>query len=179
MGESPKSGGVFLQNTQYWVRYKLISELLVRQTSNHHHCDKHIQKANCTNFQVILTSSSWSKTTLYVFKKQIWPPNKKCYGNIWNVRNTLSLPLESRYISRVPSFLHSQNSMIFPWFEIKLLWKKLNSILTREKCSKSLNTPHILVFGHADSSDTGFEAVHSDISELWAICMHYLGNYSS
>ena len=24
-----------------------------------------------------------------------------------------------------------------------------------------------------------FEAVHSDVSELWAICMHYLGNCSS
>ena len=25
----------------------------------------------------------------------------------------------------------------------------------------------MLVFGYADSSDTGFEAVYSDVSELW------------
>ena len=36
-----------------------------------------------------------------------------------------------------------------------------------------------MVLGHADSNGTGFEAVHSDVSELWAICMHYLGNCSS
>ena len=34
-------------------------------------------------------------------------------------------------------------------------------------------------FGCADSNGTGFEAVHSDVSELLATCMHYLGNYSS
>ena len=57
--------------------------------------------------------------------------------------------------------------------------EKSNSILTRKKCSKSLDTPHILVFESADPNGTGFEAVHSDISQLWAICVHYLGNYSS
>ena len=33
-------------------------------------------------------------------------------------------------------------------------------------------------FGHVDSDGTGFDAVHSDVSELWAICMYYLGNCS-
>ena len=51
--------------------------------------------------------------------------------------------------------------------------EKINSILTRKKCSKWLKTPHIKVFGCANSNGTGFEAVHSDVSQLWAICMHY------
>ena len=35
------------------------------------------------------------------------------------------------------------------------------------------------VFGCADSNSTGFEAVHPDVSVLWTICMHYLGDCSS
>ena len=57
--------------------------------------------------------------------------------------------------------------------------EKINSVLTRKKCSKWLDTPHIQVFGYVNSNGTGFEAVHSDVSELWAICMHYLQNCSS
>ena len=30
------------------------------------------------------------------------------------------------------------------------------------------------VFGCANSNSTGFEVVYSDVSEFWAICMHYL-----
>ena len=60
-----------------------------------------------------------------------------------------------------------------------MLWENINSILTRKKCSKWLETQCIWVFGCANSNDTGFEAVHSDVSELWAICMHYCGNCSS
>ena len=29
---------------------------------------------------MILSSSSWSKTTLCNFEEQIWLPNRKCYG---------------------------------------------------------------------------------------------------
>ena len=53
--------------------------LLVRKTSNHHHCNWHAQKPKYTDFQVILSSYSWSKTTLCIFKEQIWLPNRKCY----------------------------------------------------------------------------------------------------
>ena len=137
----------FLQNSHYKVRYKLyltncwsdklLTTTIVISTS---------KQLNVQTFKWFWAVLPGQKQLCVFFKKQIWPPNRKCYGNIWNVRNTLSLPLESRYISRVPSFLHSQNSMIFPWFEIKLLWKKINSILTREKCSKWLDTPHMLVF---------------------------------
>ena len=49
----------------------LSCKLLVTQTSNCHHCNWHAQKPIYRNFQVILCSSSWSKTTLYIFKEQI------------------------------------------------------------------------------------------------------------
>ena len=50
--------------------------------------------------------------------------------------------------------------------------EKINSILTRNKCLKWQDSPHMCVFGHANSNGTGFEAVHLDVSELLAICMH-------
>ena len=53
---------------------------LVRQTSNDHHCNWHAQKPICRDFQIILHCSSWSKTTLCIFKEQICLPNRKCYG---------------------------------------------------------------------------------------------------
>ena len=37
------------------------------QTSNQHHCKWHAQKPTCRDFQVILSSSSWSKTTFFVY----------------------------------------------------------------------------------------------------------------
>ena len=43
----------------------------------------------------------------------------------------------------------------------------------QEEMLKWLDTPRLKVFGHAICIGTGFEAVHSDISELWAPCMHY------
>ena len=59
----------------------LPQKLLVRQTSNNHHCNWHSQKPNCKDFQVILISSSWSKMASFVyFKEQIWLPNRKCHG---------------------------------------------------------------------------------------------------
>ena len=77
------------------------------------------KKLICSDFQVILSSSSWSKN-LCIFKEQIWLPDRKCYG-------------------------------------------KMNSVLTRKKCSKWLDTPCIWIFGHADSNGTGFETVHSGL----------------
>ena len=46
--------------------------------------------------------------------------------------------------------------------------------MTRKKCSKWLDAYCTLLFGCADSNGMGFETVHSDVSMLWAICMHYL-----
>ena len=76
------------QNEGFFAKFPLLSEiqtlshkLLVRQTSNHHHCNWHAQTPTCRDFQVILSNSSWSKTTLFkYFKEQIWLPNRKCYG---------------------------------------------------------------------------------------------------
>ena len=44
----------------------LSPKYLVRQTSNHHHCNWHTQKPMCRNFQVIWGNSSWSKKQLCV-----------------------------------------------------------------------------------------------------------------
>ena len=63
----------------------LSHRLWVRQTSNHHNCDQHAQKPKCRDFQVILSISSWSKTTLCIFKEQLWFPNRKCYEKINSV----------------------------------------------------------------------------------------------
>ena len=48
----------------------LSHKLLVRQTSLHHHCDWHAQKPNCNDFQVISSSSSWSKTALCILRNK-------------------------------------------------------------------------------------------------------------
>ena len=57
-----------------------------------------------------------------------------------------------------------------------MLWKKL--ILF----SPGTNAANALIL-HAcrllDLPGKGFEAVNSDVSELWAISIHYLGNCSS
>ena len=59
----PKWGGFF-----FFAKFPLSSKiqtlshkLLVRQTSNHHHCNWHAQTPTCRDIQVILSSSSWSK----------------------------------------------------------------------------------------------------------------------
>ena len=48
----------------------LSCKLLVRRTSNHHHCNWYAQKAICIDFQVILCISSWSKTMLYIVRNK-------------------------------------------------------------------------------------------------------------
>ena len=71
----------------FFAKFPLLSKtqtlshkLLIRQTSNHHHCNQHAQKPYYRNFQVYLSSSSWSKASLCIFKEQIWLPNRKWYG---------------------------------------------------------------------------------------------------
>ena len=60
--------------------------LLVTQTSNHHHCNWHAPKPISRNFQVILNSSSWSKTLLCIFKEQIWFPNMcSIWEDVWDL----------------------------------------------------------------------------------------------
>ena len=87
-GKGPK-WGFFLQKFPLLSRIQTLShKLLVRQTSNHHHCNQHAQKPISRDFQVILSSLSSSKTTLCIFKEQIWLPNRKCYGKLWNVINS-------------------------------------------------------------------------------------------
>ena len=71
----------------FFAKFPLLCEIqtlshkvLVRQTSNHHHCYWHAQKPTYKDFQVISSSSSWSKTPLCTFKEQICLPNRKCNG---------------------------------------------------------------------------------------------------
>ena len=45
----------------------LYHKLLIKQTCNHHLCNWHAKKSRCGDFQVILSSSSWSKTTFFVY----------------------------------------------------------------------------------------------------------------
>ena len=79
---SPK-WGLFFAKFPFVSKIKTSThKLLGRQTSNYHYCNWHAQKPIGRDFQVILSSSSWSKTTLCIFKEQIWLPNRKCYGKI-------------------------------------------------------------------------------------------------
>ena len=78
--------------------------------------------------------------------------------------------------------IHASTLCIFKeqlWLPNRKCYRKINSVLIRKKCSKWLDTPDMWVFGCANSNGTGFEAAYSDVSELWAICRHYLGNCSS
>ena len=63
MGEKPKMRVIFAKFPLLSKTQALSHKLLVRQTSNHHHCNWHAQKPMCRDLQVILSSSSWSKTT--------------------------------------------------------------------------------------------------------------------
>ena len=81
MGEKPKMGVTFAKFLLLSKIQTLSHKLLVRQTSYHHNCKWHAKKPRCWDFQVILSSSSWSKQLcLCSFKEQIWLPNRKCYG---------------------------------------------------------------------------------------------------
>ena len=60
MGEKPKIMWFFAKFPLLSKIQTLSHKLLVRQTS-YHHCDQHALKPNCRDFQVILSSSSWSK----------------------------------------------------------------------------------------------------------------------
>ena len=66
-----------------------ISQLLVRQTSNHHHCNLHAQKPTCRDFQVISNSSSWSKRTLCILGNRYSYQIGNAMEKIWNVMNRL------------------------------------------------------------------------------------------
>ena len=73
-----------------FAKFPLLSKIqtlshkpFIRQTSNDHHCNQHAQKPSGSDFEVILHSSSWSKTPLYVFfEEQIWLPNCPLYKTV-------------------------------------------------------------------------------------------------
>ena len=84
-GRGKRGYGGEAQNEVYFCKFPLVSKiptlshkLLVRQTSNHYHCNWHAQKLVCRDFQVILSSSS---NNLCVFlRKKYGFQIGKCYG---------------------------------------------------------------------------------------------------
>ena len=82
-------------------------KLLVRQTSNHHDCNWHAHKPTYGEFLVISSSSSWSKTTLCIFKEEIWLPNRKCHGKnklFWFSQQEALCPFLSQHLVQVINF---------------------------------------------------------------------------
>ena len=73
MWEKPKMRVIFAKFPLLNKIQTLSHKLFIRQTSNHQHCDQNAPKPNSRDFQVILSSFSWSKT-LCIFKEQIWLP---------------------------------------------------------------------------------------------------------
>ena len=70
MGEKAKMRVIFAKFPLFIEIQTLSHKLLVRQTTNYHHCNWHTQKPMCRDFQVILSSSSWSKTTLCILRNK-------------------------------------------------------------------------------------------------------------
>ena len=67
MGRSPKWGFFFFAKIPLLSKIQALShKLLIRQTANPHHCNWHAQKPISKDFQVLLNSSSWTKTTLCI-----------------------------------------------------------------------------------------------------------------
>ena len=116
-GAKPKLRYLFakfplLSKIQTWSQ-----RMVVRHTSNHNHCDWHVQKLLCQDFQVILNNSSWSKTTLCIVKEQIWLPNMKCYG-----KNKLFWFSLLRETSSLSSFFLNT---LYRWLTFKWFWAVL------------------------------------------------------
>ena len=65
------------QNKGYFAKHPILCKIqtlshkmLVRQTSNHHHCNWYAQKPKVGDFQLMLSSSAWSKTTLGIVRNK-------------------------------------------------------------------------------------------------------------
>ena len=77
----------------------LSHKLMVRQTFNHHHFDQHAEKPISKDFQVISSSSSWSKKLCVFLRKKYGCQIGNAWKNIKSYQQAPSLPLESKYIS--------------------------------------------------------------------------------
>ena len=67
MGKKPKMTVIFAKFPLLSKIQILSHKLLVKQTFYHCCCHQHAQKPICRDFKVILSSSSWSKTTFFVY----------------------------------------------------------------------------------------------------------------
>ena len=68
--EKPKMRVIFAKFPLLSKVQNLSHKLLVRHISNHQQCNWYAQNPKCENFQVILSSSSWSKTTLCILSNK-------------------------------------------------------------------------------------------------------------
>ena len=121
-GERPKMRFIFAKLPLLNEIQTLSHKLLVRQTSNHHHCDHHAPK----------TYMQWLSSDFEQF---------------FLVKNIF-----------IYVFVRNKYG-----FQIGNAMEEINSVLTRKKSSKWLDTPCISIFGHANSNGTGFEAVDSGL----------------
>ena len=65
-GEKPKMRVIIVKFPLFSKKQTLSHKLLVRQNSNHHYCNWHSKKL----YARISSTSSWSKTSLCIFKEQ-------------------------------------------------------------------------------------------------------------
>ena len=65
------------------------------------------------------------------------------------------------------------------WLPNRKFYGKNKLCFDQEEMLQMAQFSTYLSFGHVNSNDKGFETIHSDVSQLWPICIHYLGNCSS
>ena len=149
MRERPKMRWVF-----FFTKFPLLSEI---QTSNHHYCNGHAQKPIWKDFQVILSSSSWPKTTFVFLRNR--------YG--YQIPITTTNPVNTAKIWEFFATATSNTALNVIWLPNKRCYGK-NIILfwPGRNAQNGLILHTIEVFGCTNSSGTGFDAVHSDVYKL-------------
>ena len=108
----------------------LSHKCLVRQTSNHLHYNWHAQKPKCRDFQVILSSSYWSKTIFCIFLKNKYGFQIICFK--W-LNQLICLSLKIKHV-----LLKTKDSLL-----------KTEDILLKTKDGPSVNRKmliHILIY---------------------------------
>ena len=130
-GEAQMSCFFFLAKLRFLSEIHTLShKLLVRQTSSHHHCNWHAQRPTCKDFQLILSSSSWPKTTVYFLRNKYSYQIGNAMGKIMKCyKQAPSLPQESKYIS-----LKQIGWVVFKiWHYDSIIGIFLNFILSKVK----------------------------------------------
>ena len=126
--------------------------MFIRQTSNHHHCDWHVQKPMYWDFQVISSSSSWSWTTLCILSNKygFQIGNAMEIINYFELKEMLKMAWYSMYIGFWTCWFqwHSFWGCTFRCFPVvgytyALSWKPLIIGLLLEYVETLLNILHL------------------------------------